>query len=508
VQDARACRRSAVLLLNWKFLQSRKQHFRFGASLRALDEAAAEDARVLGGGSATVFPESIASPLDGLTEALGADRVDYRQGVDLIEQIMPAKNGFDLRVHPVELDGTAHPDEPLVDGDVKWMSYVPHGVTPDRFDYAVLEGTYTATATGDHVFGTRGSGDLELVVAGETLFEGAYRPDTDDPFEQFFAPGVERGTVHLEQGQTIDVRVEFRPAAFPPGFPPSVLFGLMHTPPRPDEDQLLADAVEAARAAETAVVVVSTTELTESEGWDRRDLRLPGRQDELVAAVAAANPNTIVVVNSGSPIEMPWSEDVAAILLTWFPGQEGGRALADVLLGAEPGGRLPTTWPKTLADAPVTRVQPDEDGKLHYDEGVFIGYRAWERRGTVEPAFWFGHGLSYTEWEYESIEVDGDTVRVRVRNAGERAGREVVQVYLAPDPDADVPGGIERHRLAGFQAIEAAAGETVDVAVTLEGRSFQCWDETDGVWRDVPGAWTVEVGRSLGDLRLSAPVRQ
>ncbi|WP_035697096.1 glycoside hydrolase family 3 protein, partial [Glycomyces tenuis] len=473
----------------------------------ALIGPAGAEARVLGGGSATVFPERVASPLDGLRAALG-DRVDYRRGVDLYEQITHAGNGFELKVRPVAADGSGPAPEPLASGQVKWMGYIPGGMTHAEFDHAVLEGTYTATVTGEHTFGTRGSGRLELVVDGRTVFDDDYAVNPDDPFESFFGPGVARGTTHLEQGQTIEVRLTFRPLPSPEGFPPSVMFGLMHAEPRPDEDLLLAEAVAAAREAEAAVVVVSTTALTESEGWDRKDLRLPGRQDELVAAVAAANPNTVVVVNSGSPVEMPWRDDVAAILLTWFPGQEGGHALAEVLLGAEPGGRLPTTWPKTLADAPVTRVEPNEAGELHYEEGVFIGYRAWERRGGAEPAYWFGHGLSYTEWDYEDLSVEGDTVRVRVRNGGGRAGREVVQVYLAPEADADVPGGIEAHRLAGFAAVAAEPGETVEVAVRLEERSFQVWDEAARGWRTVPGTWTVEAGRSVGDLRLSAPVKR
>ncbi|WP_100446050.1 glycoside hydrolase family 3 protein [Glycomyces xiaoerkulensis] len=471
----------------------------------ALIGPAAVRARVLGGGSATVFPEHVVSPLEGLRAALG-DRVACREGVDLFEQILPAREGFELRVRPVAVDGTEGESEPLADGDVKWMGYVP-GMPTGEFDHAVLEGVYTATESGEHVFGTRGSGSIRLEVAGRTLFEGDYEPESGDPFESFFGPGLARGAVHLEEGERVAVRLEYRPLPSPPGFPPSVLFGLMHTAPRPDEDRLLAEAVEAASRSEIAVVVVSTTELTESEGWDRADLRLPGRQDELVSAVAAVNPNTVVVVNSGSPVEMPWRDEVASILLTWFPGQEGGHALADVLLGAEPGGRLPTTWPKSLDQAPVSQVVPDAEGRLRYDEGVFIGYRAWERHG-LEPAFWFGHGLSYTTWEYEALSVEGDTVRVRVRNDGERAGREVVQVYLAPEAEAVVPGGIEAHRLAGFAAVEAGPGEVAEAVVELEGRSFEYWDAEAAGWRPVPGTWTVRAGRSVGDLRLSGPIKR
>jgi hypothetical protein len=194
-----------------------------------------------------------------------------------------------------------------------------------------------------------------------------------------------------------------------------------------------------ARAADTAVVVVATTERVESEGFDRTDLRLPGRQDDLVHAVAAANPNTVVVVNSGSPVELPWRDEVAAVLLGWFPGQEGGAALADVLTGThEPGGRLPTTW-GSLTDAPVTQVVPD-DGELPYTEGVFIGYRAWEKEGRT-PSYPFGHGLGYTDWTYDEIKVTGTTVTVRITNSGPRQGpRDRPDLYLAPPSRRAAPG--------------------------------------------------------------------
>ncbi|MFC3494930.1 glycoside hydrolase family 3 protein [Glycomyces rhizosphaerae] len=473
----------------------------------ALIGPAAAEARILGGGSATVFPKQVVSPLDGLREALG-DRVHYAQGVDLFEQILAADKGFELTARPVRVDGTELPAEPLASGDVKWMGYLPGDLPQDEFHHAVLEGVFTVTETGEHTFGTRGFGHHKLVIDGEVLFDADQEYTGDDPFEAFFGPGVERVTLPLEAGREVPVRLEFTPFAFPPGFPPSVLFGLMHTGPRPDEDRLIAEAVDAARNAEVAVVVVSTTALTESEGFDRRDLRLPGRQDELVAAVAEANPNTVVVVNTGSPVEMPWADDVAAIILTWFPGQEGGHALADVLLGAEPGGRLTTTWPSRLEDSPVVQVVPNKDGELHYDEGIFIGYRAWEQRDGYEPAYWFGHGLSYTEWEYEDLVADGGEVTIRVRNSGPVAGREVVQVYLTPEVGVDIEGGVETHRLAGFQAISAEPGETVEVTIPLEERSFQFWSEKARAWRTVPGTWAVAVGRSVNDLRLKSPVKR
>ena len=205
-----------------------------------------------------------------------------------------------------------------------------------------------------------------------------------------------------------------------------------------DEDASLAHAVADAAAADLAVVVVGTTEEVESEGFDRTSLALPGRQDELVHRVAAAHPETVVVVNAGAPVLMPWRDEVAATLLAWFPGQEFGGALADVLLGrVEPGGRLPTTWP--AAEGAVLPSTTPVDGRLDYVEGLHIGYRRFLRDG-VAPAYWFGHGLGYTTWSYDELAVSSTEVTVTVTNTGTRAGRELVQVYLSrADSEVDRP---------------------------------------------------------------------
>ncbi|MFE0880673.1 beta-glucosidase [Streptomyces rochei] len=220
-----------------------------------------------------------------------------------------------------------------------------------------------------------------------------------------------------------------------------------------------------------------------------------------ITYAVGADPNTVVVVNSGSPVELPWREEVAAVLLSWFPGQEGGAALADVLTGRdEPGGRLPTTW-GALADAPVTRVTP-ENGELPYDEDLFIGYRAWDRAGRT-PAYPFGHGLGYTDWTYESVEVDGTTAKVRLRNTGDRSGREVVQLYLAPaEPDASRPV----RWLAGFAGAEAGPGERAEVTVELPRRAFEVWDEATGSWAFVKGSYELRIGRSIADRRITATI--
>ncbi|MFD6431463.1 beta-glucosidase [Streptomyces venezuelae] len=466
----------------------------------ALIGAAARDARILGGGSATVFPAHVVSPLDGLKAALPDGALTYAVGADPSDELAAADQGFELRAICRDASDAVLGEGGLPSGRVQWIGDdLPEGVTHETLAAVDVVGTFTPRESGEHVFGTSGLGAFTLTVGGETLYDGVQEMGSaSDPFEAFFGAPAERGRVRLTAGEPVEISLRHpldKQVATPL---PGVVFSLVHLGPRRDPDELIAEAVEAARAADTAVVVVGTTERVESEGFDRRDLRLPGRQDDLVRAVAAANPKTVVVVNSGSPVELPWRDDVAAVLLGWFPGQEGGAALADVLLGTEePGGRLPTTW-GDLTAAPVTGVTPD-GGELPYAEGVFIGYRAWEKAGAT-PSYAFGHGLGYTDWSYESLTVEGATATVRVRNTGDRAGREVVQVYLAPTAaDPDRPA----RWLAGFAGAEAAPGEAVEVTVELPRRAFETWDESASSWTYRSGSYEVQAGRSVADRRLS-----
>ncbi|MFD5890818.1 beta-glucosidase [Streptomyces sp. NPDC060334] len=468
----------------------------------ALLGAAARDARVLGGGSATVFPERIVSPLDGLTAALPDGALTFRVGADPGEEPVPADKGFALRAVCRDASGAVLGEGGLPTGQVQWIGDdLPEGATYETMASIEVTGTFLPRESGEHAFGTRGLGAFALAVDGHTLWEGVQEMgDEADPFEAFFGAPSERARIALTEGEPVEVSLTFQVPDVT-GLPlKAIMFSLLHLGPRRDPDALIAEAVAAARAADTAVVVVATTERVESEGFDRTDLTLPGRQNDLVAAVAAANPNTVVVVNAGSPVELPWRADVAAVLLTWFPGQEGGAALADVLLGdAEPGGRLPTTWPAALADAPVTEVTPT-DGRLEYREGLLVGYQAYEDRGVV-PAYPFGHGLGYTDWSYDSLEVAGTTARVRLTNTGVRTGREVVQVYLAPIADT-----VERpaSRLAAFASVEAGPGESVETEIELPARAFEIWDEDTRGRRRIDGRYEVRASHAHGDTRLTA----
>jgi beta-glucosidase len=470
--------------------------------------ALAADARIQGGGSAQVFPRHAVSPLAGLTAALppGVD-IRYAVGADPRPRV-PAAGGpqwTSPAAYAARFTATLRDQEGgelyragLRAATVRWMGGLPAGVAPDALAGIELAGTYAPEVSGPHTFAVNGFGVFRLTVDGRTVFDGPVFPPAADPGSAFLSPAEERVTVQLVAGEPVDVVLTQQVVS--EALTAFVSFTLGHQPPGPGPDELLAEAVTAAAAADVAVVVVGTTEEVESEGFDRATLALPGRQDELVARVAAANPRTVVVVNSGSPVELPWAADVAAILLTWFPGQEAGHALADVLFGvAEPGGRLPTTWPGRASDCPVLSVTP-VDGVLAYDEGVFVGYRGWQR-SEVAPLFPFGHGLGYTTWAYESLTVEPaagglGTAAVTIRNTGARTGREVVQVYLGPvEPD---PGRPARW-LAGFAGVSASPGETATVRVPLPERAAQIWD---GGWQTVSGRYLVEAGRSVEDRPL------
>ncbi|HTZ92500.1 MAG TPA: glycoside hydrolase family 3 C-terminal domain-containing protein [Streptosporangiaceae bacterium] len=466
----------------------------------ALIGALGRDARVLGGGSATVFPEHIVSPLEGLSGALpDAVKLSYAIGSEPRTGKLPPAAGplwAGLQATFRDKAGATLYQTPLSTGAGRWLD-LPAGVHPDVLDTVEISGRLTADAVGTHQLGIRGLGLFTLRAGDTVLFDGSVRPESDDIAVTFLAPPEQRVRVPLAAGETVEVQLTHQVSLIR-GFP-VVSLTLGHGAPIAAADDLLAEAEAVASAADAAIVVVGTTDEVESEGFDRTTLALPGRQDELVRRVAAANRRTIVVVNAGSPVELPWADDVAAVLLVWFPGQEAGHAIADVLLGvAEPGGRLPTTWPAAEADCPVLSVTP-ANGELRYDEGVFIGYRAWQR-SAVPARFAFGHGLGYTSWVYETMTADGSEVTVSVRNTGSRVGREVVQIYAGPvTPDDSRP----RRWLAGFGTVAAGPGETATVTITLPERAFQMW--ADG-WRTVPGEYLIEAAHSLDDVRAATAI--
>lgn len=466
---------------------------------------AADQARALGGGSAQVFPPHTVSPLEGLRALLDEQtEVVYAVGADPRVKIPPAEAGFDLRVQLFGADGNPLGEHPLPTGTIEWIGEFPDGIAVGELHSVLVTGTFTPRVTGTHTLAIAGVGQFQLTVGDKSYFDEAIVPD-GDPVAAFLAPPEVRIEVELDAAQPVSVSLRHTVTMLPDMPIAFEKFALGHREPNIDPDALIEEAVAAAASADIAVVVVATTPEVESESFDRTSLSLPGRQDELVTRVIAANPRTVVVVNTGSPVQMPWVQDAAAILLTWFPGQEGGAALADVLVGrAEPSGRLPTTWPAYQNDSPVLNVTPTA-GVLAYEEDIYIGYRAWQRL-SIAPRFWFGHGLGYTTWAYEAATFTPatgsilGTLTVRVRNIGDRPGRETIQTYIAHASQPD-------RRSAAFAVVEAEPGATAEAAIPIPRRAAESWDETTENWALPTTAYDLLTGRSVADIRLTTTIQ-
>jgi beta-glucosidase len=475
----------------------------------------AEVARTMGGGSATVFPPYTISPLDGLRAA--GLHVTYARGVTSHLRAGEARAPWLLRPDRAVDPGTGAEirflseagelaGSELRDGATfMWLSgFASSGVT-EPVARLQIRCVIRATASGVYQLGVSGLGRYRLLVDGAEVFDATLTlPENADIAEALMRPPQQLAPVELAAGQSVDVVAEHDVDSSPfAGF--GTLAQLNLVPPHGSDDEEIAAAAALAADSDVAVVVVGTTAEVESEGFDRTTLALPGRQDELVRQVIAANPRTVAVVNSGAPVLLPWAQDAAAVLLSWFGGQEYGDALADVLLGdVEPGGRLPMTWPVSEEGLPST--QPD-DGVLTYHEGLFIGYRAYDRDGR-EPLFPFGHGTGYTTWSHESITLDrapdgvpGVAACVQVRNTGSHRGREVVQVYASrPDSAVERPA----KWLVGFAAVDADPGETVTVGILIPERAFQHWAGLG--WSTEPGSFVLAAGPSSASLPLTVRV--
>lgn len=419
-----------------------------------------------------------------------------------------------VRADHVGADGTILRSTVRASGD--WTFYEDFCAATRR---VVLHTVLTLSEPGVHRLEFGCTGRFTVVVDGEEVLSG-----NDD-----------RGVDHILDSthnhpplQGIDVEVGTEPRRLSVRVDLDVVEAgslgrfvtaqLRQAPPGPTPYEEIAEAAAAAQAADVAVVVVGTNEEVESEGWDRTGLDLPGPQDELVRKVLAANPRTIVVVNAGAPVLLPWAREAPVLLWAWLPGQEAGHALADVLFGrTEPSGRLPWTLPARAEDVPVPHALP-RDGIVAYDEGVHVGHRSWDRHG-LDPAFPFGHGLGWTQWDYESVTLpessvsaaaltcpaggDGLQLTVEVTNTGPREGQEVVQVYLEPPRT-----GAERpvRLLAGFATVRAAAGARATAQVHVHARAFQIWDTARHAWHTPPGRYRLHAGRSSRDLRLTVEV--
>ena len=455
--------------------------------------------RIQGGGSSEVTPHHVVEPLDGLRQRFAS--CTYVRGVGVGLYGPPVDPGLLEGGHFNE-ELFATPDwtgEPYRAGPSSEAAMSFFGAAVPKLGHGEFSARWTARFTPDQ----SGRWGLTVAAAGRArvLVDGDVVVDdpTPGPKMAIWVGSLEpsTGVCELEAGRTYDLVVELQ--ADERGTLPHLRFAAEPPDPSAEIDR----AVAAAASADVAVVVVGTSSDFETEGNDRAHFGLPGEQDELITKVAAANPRTVVVVNAGSPISMPWRDDVRAVLWTWYPGQEFGHALADVLCGdADPGGRLPTTFPERLEDTPAFTNYPGEFGTVRYGEGIFVGHRWYDARG-IEPAFPFGHGLSYASFEIGDVsaEVASDgsvVVSAAVTNVSERSGSEVVQVYV----EAPAAGSVARplRQLAGFAKVHLAATESTTARIRVPARALAYWDPTADSWTVAEGEHTLWVGRSSRDL--------
>jgi beta-glucosidase len=460
-------------------------------------------AMIQGGGSARVSTFNTVTPLAGLRDRFsGAFRVEHERGCSSYKQTPILDDGvLDGRLQIAYYAGRERAGEPVLvePGDRGWFTFTGPFTpeVPEEFSMRIT-GTLVAPESGEWTFGLVQVGRAKLAIDGEVVVDNWQPSGRSEAFMGFGSAEV-TATIDLVAGESHRLEVDFVPAG-----PSMGGLAIGCTPPAPAD--LLERAVELAARADVVICVVGTDGDWETEGADRDEMALPPPQDELVRAVAAVNDRTIVAVNAASPVEMSWAADVGAVLQCWFAGEEWGNALADVVSGdVSPSGKLPTTLPVRLDDTPAFKSYPGEGGQVHYEEGVFVGYRWYDARG-IEPRFCFGHGLSYTSFELEvpavsdrEVTLDqlagGATVRigVRVHNSGVRRGAEVVQCYVH-DAEASVDRPV--HELKAFAKVALDPGATDQVTMELDRRAFAFWSVDGDDWVVEPGEFELRIGTS------------
>jgi beta-glucosidase len=484
---------------------------------------------IMGGGSASVEPDHRTTPLQALRDKLGGNvTISHEPGVDLARSTPTLRIPMEVEYFDAaDLGGTVAHRSSLHSTELSHLG-APVPALTGPFSVRAT-GLYRPATPGRYAFTLTQTGRARLLVDGEVVLDGFSRTMPRGPSFLGLGSAEITRTVELHGDADVEITVEYDTQGAQGLF--AFRVGCRWMAPA----DLAQRAVDVAAAADRVVVIVGTTSEWESEGFDRESIVLPADQDDLVRRVAAANPETVVVVNTGAPVAMPWVEEVAAVLQVWFGGQEMANALADVLVGeAEPGGRLPVTFPTRIEHTPPYGTFPGERSEQRYGESLLVGYRWYEAR-HLPVAFPFGHGLSYTSFALGEPELSADAfatgtelvVTVPVTNTGSRAGAEVIQCYVAP------PAGElfrPRKELKAFGKVWLEPGQSSSVRLELTDRSFACWDpgtsdtttlkarlplgnmakagpaDREPGWRVDAGTYVLHIGRSSNDVAWTVPV--
>ncbi len=476
----------------------------------------AKTAQIMGGGSAQVSAHYIVTPFDGLQNVVGDGvKLSYEIGCTnhkLLPRLEPrlvkpdgGDQGFKLEYwNNLDLSGAPVYVEIVGGSEQMIVGDAAPGVDLNAFSTRMTT-TFAPEESGTHQFSLICVGKARFFVDDVELIDNWTAQTKGESYFGFGTIETIAG-IEMKAGQTYRLRLEYNNQAVPL----FAVFRLGYLPP------VATDAIErAARLAaqsDIALVFVGTNGDWESEGHDRDDLELPGQQTALIERVAAANPNTVVVLQTGSPIVMPWLGKVAGVIQAWFPGQECGNAMADVLFGAvNPSGKLTQTYPLRLQDNPAFINYPGENGHVRYGEGIFVGYRYYDKK-EVAPLFPFGFGLSYSSFGYKNLHLNTDVlepnqrlnVSVDVTNTGKHSGQEIVQLYVR-----DVECSVSRplKELKGFAKVALEPGETKTVTIDLEREALAYWDDVQHAWVAEAGEFEVLIGSSSQEIHERATFR-
>ncbi|KAF9002039.1 glycoside hydrolase family 3 protein [Cyathus striatus] len=484
---------------------------------------------ISGGGSAALKPTYVITPWDGIKSGLSEEcELFYHVGCHAHKYLPTLENylltpagarGWLCTFYTHNAEG--QPDQPIAtfhlqDTRVKLNDFLPDGLTT----------TWSIKLTGKLTFETDGTFELGLTVAGRAKLWINNELTIDNwtkqtPGDFFYGQGTieEKAAVYFRAGIPVDVMVEYTNTPPPDGddehgegklSQPALMRGVRFGGcEKIDAGQALEEATALATQVDSVVIIAGLSPEWESEGFDRPNLQLPGLQNELIERVCSANANTIICIQAGSAVSMPWVNKAAAILQTWYLGNETGSAISDVIFGrTNPSGRLPITFPVRVEDIPAHLNQTCENGKIHYREDLFVGYKHYQAR-SIKPLFPFGHGLSYTTFEFsdltiscislhnESIQV---SISVSVKNTGKQLGSEVVQLYIQyPEIGLTTP----TYQLKGFAKVhDIEEGYTATASIILDKYAFSYWDERNGCWVATEGVYGIAIGPSSNKLIL------
>jgi beta-glucosidase len=466
----------------------------------------AEKAQIIGGGSATLVPYHESHPVSSFQNNFSEKTIvksakgchTYRY-LPEINKSLTKENGFLVEYFNVTDNKNDFISSKVLRGSKFWIfeGFAKDIIgTEDRPDIFVkFSCTYVPDISGEHAFEIFAIGKSKLLINNEEIIDNWTDPL---PGDAFFAHGSspKRGASYLEKDKSYQIEIQYK---FEGNFP-AIYIGCQP----PDKIDLLDEALNIAKEVDEVILLVGTNSDWETEGNDRVDFNLPGEQNTLIEKVLEINPNAIIVLNTGSPVDMPWVNKAKSILQSWYAGQEYGDALFEILTGlVNPSGKLPTTFPKRIEDTPAYSCYPGENLQMSYDEKLLIGYK-WYDRKKIEPLFHFGHGLSYTNFEYSNLRISNShqndfICSFDIENIGDVSGFEISQCYISfMNCDEDEP----IKKLQGFDKTHINSGEIKKIEICLDSKSFSTWDIKNHQWEIKKGVFNILIGSSSNNIKL------